>query len=78
MQGLISTPTAETLPDRTTAFLFKEAMSPFESGVTVVTVFGADGELRGMTFSAFCSVSASPPMTLMTALGSHQNVGPCI
>ena len=44
---------------------FKEAMSRFASGVTVVTC--SDGELtRGITVSAFLSVSLEPPLVLVS------------
>ena len=44
---------------------FKEAMSRFASGVTVVTCF--DGEqTRGITVSAFLSVSLEPPLVLVS------------
>ena len=44
---------------------FKEAMSRFASGVTVVTC--RDGEqTRGITVSAFLSVSLEPPLVLVS------------
>ena len=52
---------AETLVDAKT---FKEAMGRFASGVTVVTVHTEDGDY-GMTASAFCSLSLSPPLVLV-------------
>jgi flavin reductase (NADH) len=44
---------------------FKSALSRFHSGVTVVSARHA-GELRAMTVSAFCSVSLSPPLVLVS------------
>jgi flavin reductase (DIM6/NTAB) family NADH-FMN oxidoreductase RutF len=43
---------------------FKEALSRFASGVTIVTV-AKDGELHGMTASSFASVSLEPPLVLV-------------
>lgn len=44
---------------------FKDALSRFASGVTVVTV--PDGEeARGITVSAFLSVSLEPPLVLVS------------
>jgi flavin reductase (DIM6/NTAB) family NADH-FMN oxidoreductase RutF len=49
-------PTHEAGPDE-----FRDMMSGFPSGVSVVTAVGPDGLLRGMTCSSVCSVSLSPP-----------------
>jgi len=43
---------------------FRRALGQFPSGVTVLTTRGADGEPRGLTVSAFCSVSLHPPLVL--------------
>ncbi|MFZ5476302.1 MAG: flavin reductase family protein [Myxococcota bacterium] len=43
--------------------LFKQALSRFPSGVTVIAARHA-GEVRAMTVSAFSSVSLSPPLVL--------------
>ena len=43
---------------------FRQALSRFASGVTVVTVAAGD-ELHGMTASAFASVSLQPPRILV-------------
>jgi flavin reductase (DIM6/NTAB) family NADH-FMN oxidoreductase RutF len=53
---------------------FKDALSRFASGVTVVATKDARGKLHGITVSAFCSVSLEPPMVLICiekATGSH-------
>lgn len=53
---------------------FRRALSSFASGVTVVTTVDAEGGLHGLTVSAFCSVSLSPPMVLVCiekATASH-------
>ena len=44
---------------------FKDALSRFASGVTIVTTKDAAGKLHGITVSAFCSVSLDPPMVLI-------------
>lgn len=44
---------------------FREAMSRFPSGVTIVTATDDGGCPRGFTASAFCSVSAEPPLVLV-------------
>lgn len=43
---------------------FKEAMSLFPSGVTIITTRDDAGEPVGMTASAFVSVSLTPPLVL--------------
>ena len=44
---------------------FRQALSRFASGVTVATTRGSDGRPHGLTVSAFCSVSLSPPLVLI-------------
>jgi flavin reductase (DIM6/NTAB) family NADH-FMN oxidoreductase RutF len=44
---------------------FRLAMSRFASGVTVVTCQGPGGEMRGITVSAFSSLSLEPPLVLV-------------
>lgn len=48
-----------------TADEFRAALGRFASGVTVVTVETAEGEVHGMTANAFCSVSLHPPLVLV-------------
>ena len=43
---------------------FRDVMASFPSGVVILTAFGEDGQPRGLTVSAFCAVSISPPLTL--------------
>ena len=53
---------------------FKASLGRFASGVTVVTTKDSHGHLHGLTVSAFCSVSMSPPLILVCILkvtGSH-------
>lgn len=53
---------------------FRNALSRFASGVTVVTTKDEAGKMHGLTVSAFCSVSLEPPLVLVCiekATGSH-------
>ena len=43
---------------------FRAVLGRFASGVTVLTVRMPDGRDHGMTASAFCSVSLTPPLVL--------------
>lgn len=43
---------------------FRTAMSHFASGVTVMTTADFAGRPHGLTVSAFCSLSATPPLVL--------------
>src|SRR5262245_36373763 len=45
--------------------LFRRVMGSFASGVTVVTTV-ADGQVRGMTVSAFMSGSLAPPLCVIS------------
>lgn len=44
---------------------FRSALSRFPSGVNVVTTKDAAGQPHGITVSAFCSVSLTPPLVLI-------------
>lgn len=44
---------------------FRAVLGRFTTGVTVVTAIGPDGQDHGMTVSAFCSLSLTPPMVLI-------------
>jgi flavin reductase ActVB len=44
---------------------FLEAMATFPSGVTIVTTSDTTGRRWGFTATAFCSVSADPPLVLV-------------
>jgi flavin reductase (DIM6/NTAB) family NADH-FMN oxidoreductase RutF len=43
----------------------REVLASFPAGVVVVTATASDGSPRGLTVSAFCSVSAEPPLVLV-------------
>lgn len=51
--------------DQGAALLFREAMSSFPSGVTIVTTADAAGRWWGFTATSFCSVSLDPPLVLV-------------
>ena len=44
---------------------FRDALSRFASGVSVVTTRDSAGRAHGITVSAFCSVSLDPPLVLI-------------
>ena len=44
---------------------FRAALGRFASGITVVTARDKEGRDNGMTVSAFCSVSLTPPLVLL-------------
>jgi flavin reductase (DIM6/NTAB) family NADH-FMN oxidoreductase RutF len=51
---------------------FRQALSQFATGVTVITTRLADGSFRGLTASSFNSVSLDPPLVLWS-LGVSAN-----
>ena len=58
----ISSPRAEARDFDSTQF--RQALSQFATGVTVITTRQADGSFRGLTASSFNSVSLEPPLVL--------------
>lgn len=61
---------------------FREAMSQFATGVTVITVALPDGSLHGVTINSFNSVSLAPPLVLWSLANSARSmdafmVAPC-
>lgn len=56
---------AQPSGDGLTPFEFRQTLGRFASGVTVITVRDAQ-ERRGMTASAFVSVSMKPPLVLVS------------
>lgn len=50
---------------------FKEVMSRWASGVTVVTARTEDGRAHGMTANSFTSVSLNPPLVLVCVDRKH-------
>ena len=55
----LSAATAEVDADR-----FRETMGAFPAAVSVITALDESGDPRGLTCSAFCSVSLEPPLVL--------------
>jgi len=55
-----------------TVIEFREAMAAFPSGVTIVTTTDRDGRWWGYTATAFCSVSAEPPLVLSCLAGTAE------
>ncbi len=53
---------------------FRNALSRFASGVTVVTTKDAEGNKHGITVSAFSSVSLEPPLVLICIENSAGSV----
>lgn len=45
--------------------LYKQALGLFPSGVTVVTAYDQQGQVVGLTASAFTALSISPPLILV-------------
>ena len=56
---------------------FRAVLGRFASGVTIVTVRGANGRDYGMTVSAFSSVSLDPPL-VMVCIGEDASLKPMI
>lgn len=56
---------ARTGPPSVDRDTFRALMGSLASGVSVVTTRAPDGEPRGFTCSAVCSVSADPPLLLV-------------
>ncbi len=53
---------------------FRAALAHFASGIIVVTTIDNQGNLHGITVSAFCSLSLEPPLVLICIdkkTGSH-------
>lgn len=51
---------------------FRDAMSSFPSGATIVTTSDAEGRWWGFTASSFCSVSMTPPLVLACVANSAE------
>src|SRR5262245_42932635 len=63
---------------------FRSVLGRFASGITIVTARDDAGHDHGMTVSAFCSLSLSPPLVLMCVdktatmfelLSTHPDIG---
>jgi len=53
------------MPSKVTREQFRQAMGSFATGVTVITLAEAGGEVHGMTANAFSSVSLDPLLVLV-------------
>lgn len=53
---------------------FRQALSQFATGVTVITTRLADGTFRGLTASSFNSVSLEPPLVLWSLSGTANSM----
>ncbi|WP_062263849.1 flavin reductase family protein [Endozoicomonas arenosclerae] len=45
--------------------LYKQALGSFPAGVTIVSAYDDNGQVTGLTASAFSAVSMSPPLVLV-------------
>lgn len=52
-------------PEPVSAAQLREVMASFPAGVTITTTVAEDGRWWGFTASAFCSLSADPPLVLV-------------
>src|SRR5258707_7578364 len=58
---------------------FRNALGTYATGVTIITVAGADGKPYGITCNSFASVSLNPPLVLWslvifsTSMSAFQN-----
>jgi flavin reductase (DIM6/NTAB) family NADH-FMN oxidoreductase RutF len=62
---MISSKTSAMPPTPISEKDFREALGHFVTGVTVVTVERAPGQVHGMTANSFTSVSLHPPLVLV-------------
>jgi flavin reductase (DIM6/NTAB) family NADH-FMN oxidoreductase RutF len=57
------------------ASAFRQAMSSFPTGVTIVTVASGDGNMHGMTVNSFSSVSLDPMLVLVCLNEASRGAG---
>lgn len=50
---------------------FREAMSMFATGITVVTAAAGEGRVLGVTVNSFTSISLDPPTVLVSLTRGH-------
>ncbi|MFD7707404.1 flavin reductase family protein [Streptomyces sp. NPDC059785] len=65
MSEMFGSHESQSLLDQVDLQTFRSVMGSLPTGVSVVTSVTGDGEPRGLTCSAVCSVSASPPLLLV-------------
>lgn len=56
---------------------FRATLGRFASGVTIITLRGADGRDHGMTATAFSSLSLEPPLVL-ACIGHAASIAPVL
>lgn len=54
--------------------IFRDLMASLATGVTIVTTRAADGRLQGLTVSACCSVSLTPPQLLVCLMNGSSSL----
>lgn len=64
MRSPVTAMTASTTSPSVDAELFRTVMASLASGVSVVATYDDEGQPRGLTCSAVCSVSLEPPLLL--------------
>ncbi|MBV9354845.1 MAG: flavin reductase family protein [Chloroflexi bacterium] len=64
-------------PDGVDKATFFAIMAAFPTGVTVVTTLDENGEPKGLTSNAVCSVSAEPPL-LLVCVDKRSNTLPAL
>lgn len=69
----MSLPTSAASPEFNTRH-FRNALSQFATGVTVITTRLDDGRFFGLTASSFNSVSLDPPLVLWSLSGAAQSL----
>lgn len=69
----MSSPCSATPPEFDTRH-FRDALSQFATGVTVITTRLDDGRFFGLTASSFNSVSLDPPLVLWSLSGHAQSM----
>ncbi len=57
--------------------LYRDVRATFPSGVVIVTAFGSDGHPRGLTVTAFTSVSLEPPL-IITVISKTSHTLPAV
>jgi flavin reductase (DIM6/NTAB) family NADH-FMN oxidoreductase RutF len=71
----MSTPSSTAVPPQFDTRHFRDALSQFATGVTVITTRLPDGSFVGLTASSFNSVSLDPPLVLWS-LGQNASTMP--
>jgi flavin reductase (DIM6/NTAB) family NADH-FMN oxidoreductase RutF len=70
----LALPNTDAAPAAFSSAEFRQALSQFATGVTVVTACDANGERAGLTVSSFNSVSLQPPLVLWSLNQASQSM----